>query len=165
MINLFLLLGYFSFFNLEVNANETCSRIALIGKEKVLVDPNLTLKGNGLRPYLEKSPLSIKYLNEYQYTKKKQLGEAFIGTVGTGLILGGLISEASQKSKNNLIIAGISTWVFNLLFSKIANINNEKYLNKAIKEYNNKNSPRILLKRTLPSEDEYRIFLNKKWNY
>jgi len=55
-------------FNTSLFAVETCSRIAIINYQEVLVDSNASDKGEGLRYHLEKDPVAKEYLNTYQKT-------------------------------------------------------------------------------------------------
>ena len=69
------------------SATETCSRIATINFQEVLVDTNSTDKGEGLRFHLEKDPIAKEYLNLYQKNSAITWPTALIGTTGTGILL------------------------------------------------------------------------------
>ena len=67
MRNFLLGVIFFSFLGLSVShAVETCSRIAIVNYQEVLVDSNASEKGEGLRYHLEKDPVAKEYLDTYQ---------------------------------------------------------------------------------------------------
>ncbi len=127
----------------SLNAEEICSRIATINYQEVLVDTNSTLKGEGLRYYLEKDPIALSYLEKYQEIGKSKWKNALIGTTGFALLLGGLASPKTQPSKKTLVISGFSILLINFFVAKTLENTNENYLIKAINEYNKRNLPKI----------------------
>ncbi|HLW56607.1 MAG TPA: hypothetical protein VKY27_04425, partial [Bacteriovoracaceae bacterium] len=52
--------------SLSVFAAETCSRVAIINYQEVLVDVSSSNRGEGLRFYLEKDEVAKGLLDEYQ---------------------------------------------------------------------------------------------------
>ena len=133
------------FFGLSVStqAAETCSRVAVINYQEVLVDTNSTQKGEGLRFHLEKDATALSYLDKYQEGSQIKWHNAILGTTGTTLILTALVSNASDKNRQSLIIGGASLILINFLVARTLEITNETNLLKAVEEYNKRNLPRI----------------------
>lgn len=123
-------------------AAETCSRTAIINYQEVLVDTNSSLKGDGLRFYLEKDPVALDYLNKYQEGAKNKWINAGLGTAGSLMILAGFLTTA-DSAKQSLMIAGVSTIVINFFVAKTLEHQNEVNLKRAIEEYNLRNTPKI----------------------
>ncbi|MBT3583852.1 MAG: hypothetical protein HN509_03015 [Halobacteriovoraceae bacterium] len=149
-------------------AAETCSRVAIINYQEVLIDTNTTQKGEGLRYHLEKDPKALGYLDRYQEGNGIRWQNAVLGTAGTGLILGGLISNGSKKNKQNLLIGGVTLILINFLASRTLDTSNETNLINAVEEYNKRNLPRIYFN---PIENErgpssdFEFSLSKGWNF
>lgn len=62
-----IILSFLLFFMISnAVAEKTCSRVATINYQQVLVDAGSNKKGEGLRFYLEKDPISKKLLDKYQ---------------------------------------------------------------------------------------------------
>lgn len=165
-IILFSLLFHSSF----TMANETCSRVAQINFQNILVDTNSHKKGEGLRYHLEKDPLALSYLNKYQEGTKIRWENALIGTLGTALLLGGAVSNAEDTTKRSLMISGGTLVIVNYLIAKTLEKSNEKNLAKAIDEYNKRNLPRIYFspgsKNSKNRKDNgTQIYLEKNWNF
>lgn len=126
--------------------DSTCSRVATINYQEVLVDAGTGKMGEGLRFYLEKDPESLALLDEYQKKNKPTPWTAGASTVGSLMILGGLLQASDNSSlgnKNTLISGGVVLVTLSYLMSKTVKLSNEKYLNLAIDQYNKRNSPRI----------------------
>lgn len=142
-----LLIATFSIFmSYTLQANETCSRVATINYQEVLVDAGAGKMGEGLRFYLEKDPVSKSLLDTYQKKNAPTILNASASTLGSFMILGGLLqtSEAGAiTSKNTLIYGGALLVTVSYLAAKTLKYNNEKYLKQAIDQYNKRNSPRI----------------------
>src|SRR3989339_1955314 len=92
----------------NVEAQETCSRSAIINYQEILVDTNSTQKGEGLRFYLEKDPTAIKYLDKYQEEAQIKWANIVMGTTGSLLTIGGLLVGGDNDDKKAMIIGGIS---------------------------------------------------------
>ncbi len=127
---------------------ETCSRVATINYQDVLVDVSSNNKGEGLRYYLEKDQVSKALLDEYQENNRSTWKSAVGSTLGTGMILAGLLRTSDKKtdpllSQNFLLIGGIGVIAINYLFSTTREFNNEYLLSKSIQEYNKRNTPKI----------------------
>lgn len=137
MMTLFLLINSVSAWALE-----TCSRTAIINYQEVLVDTTSNLKGEGLRYYLEKDLIAKEYLDKYQEGSHIQWYQAVPGSVGTAMILGGIIG-ARDSNKRSLIIGGAALVAVNFLVAKTFEAANEENLQKAIEEYNKRNLPLI----------------------
>jgi hypothetical protein len=127
----------------SVFSEETCSRIAIINHQEVLVDSSSSQKGEGLRFHLEKDEIAKTYLDQYQSYSSLSWQSATIGTLGTGLIIGGIASGDNKGKRNTLLMSGIGLIMLNFLIAKTMEKSNEHYLHKAIEEYNLRNLPRI----------------------
>lgn len=132
-----------------VNASEkTCSRTAKINYQDVLVDSSSSIKGDGLKFYLNKDPIAKEYLRIYQENAKPSIKFAAISTLGLGISLAGLLTDKTTNgilSRNSLIGIGIGVVLINLFVSKTYSYKNEKNLYKAVDEYNKRNRPKIYL--------------------
>ena len=150
-------------------AQEACSRTAIINQQEVLVDSNSTQKGEGLRFYLEKDKVASKYLKKYQNGTKIKWYSAALGTVGTSMIIGSLFVNGESNSKQSLMIGGATAIVINFLMSRTIESSNEKHLNRAIQEYNKRNLPRIEFNQTRfksgPSESAKTVYFQKEWSF
>jgi hypothetical protein len=127
---------------------ETCSRIAIINYQEVLVDAGSNKKGEGLRYYLEKDANSQKLLDEYQEKNKPTVLGAATSTLGSFMILSGLMqtNESSGiQNKNTLIFGGGILVALSYLTSKTMQYNNEVLLKRSVDQYNKRNLPRIYL--------------------
>ena len=124
------------------DAVETCSRIAIINYQEVLVDSNASEKGEGLRYQLEKDPVAKEYLDTYQKNSAIRWPSAVLGTAGTGLLIFGFFSSDSQDRQIYLISGG-ATILVNFLIARTLEVTNEANLDRAILEYNKRNLPKI----------------------
>lgn len=128
-------------------AQETCNRTAVINNQEVLVDINSNTKGEGLRPFLEKDTVALKYLNEYQEADKTYSKSALLGTIGVGIGLVGLFrsDDSGQDifSKKGMMLAGVVLLSVNYLVAKTQEFENEDKLERSIEEYNKRNLPKI----------------------
>jgi len=159
----------FTLVHLTTHAVDTCSRIAIINYQEVLVDTNSTEKGEGLRYHLEKDPVAKSYLDKYQQGTQIRWENAALGTVGTGLLIGGALVQ-SGGSKSPMIIGGIATMIVNFLLAKTFENSNEENLNKAIEEYNKRNLPKIYFNPGQSSSKDRDntvslLLLNKSWTF
>lgn len=131
---------------LPTYGDSTCSRVATINYQEVLVDAGTGKMGEGLRFYLEKDPDSLALLNEYQERNKPTTLSAGASTLGSLMILGGVLQSGNDSfigNKKTLISGGAILVALSYLMSKTVKRNNERYLNLAIDQYNKRNSPRI----------------------
>lgn len=134
---------------------ETCSRVATINYQEVLVDVSSNKRGEGLRYYLEKDPVSKELLDEYQENNRPTWKSAAMSTLGTGMILGGFLRsnegrEEAITSRTSLLFGGAALIAISYLISKTNQYNNEYLLTKSVEEYNKRNTPRIYLSPTDP---------------
>lgn len=141
------------FLSLPIWAAETCSRVASINYQEVLVDVSSSNRGEGLRYYLEKDQVSKALLNEYQENNRPTWKSAAMSTLGTAMILGGLLrtNEGESEtftSRNFLVFGGITLIGVSYLISKTNQYNNEYLLLKSIEEYNRRNTPKIFFSPT-----------------
>ncbi|MBC7427206.1 MAG: hypothetical protein H7336_01260 [Bacteriovorax sp.] len=148
------------FISVPVSAVETCSRIAIINYQEVLVDSNTSEKGEGLRYHLEKDPVALQYLNTYQKNSGIQWPSAVLGTTGTGLLLFGFFNSNSED-RRAYIITGTATILVNFLVARTLEITNEANLNKAIEEYNKRNLPKIFFNPENPEGTQSQIDFSK----
>lgn len=167
--NLFICLSLFVglIHSKQAFANSTCSRVAIVNYQKILVDMSSRKKGEGLRHYLSKDPKSLALLDKYQDENQINLASAIIGTTATGLIIGGVMNNNDNKTRQGLIISGLALWVTNFLFSRTIESNNEKYLQKAVEVYNKSNLPRIYFNadNSQGVDTDYQFMLNQDWSF
>lgn len=134
-------------------AVETCSRVASINYQEVLVDVSNSNKGEGLRYYLQKDEAAKQLLDEYQDNNRSTWKSAATGTFGTGMILAGLLrtnegQDETLTSRNFLVFGGALFIGVSYLISKTNQYNNEYLLSKSVEEYNKRNTPRIFFSPT-----------------
>ncbi len=133
---------------------ETCSRVATINYQEILVDVSSKSRGEGLRYYLEKDQVSKGLLDEYQKNNRPTWRSAALSTVGTGLILGGILQSSggssTVNSRNFLLFGGAAMIAVSYLISKTNQYSNEYLLTKSIEEYNKRNTPKIYFAPTDP---------------
>ncbi|EQC51689.1 hypothetical protein [Bacteriovorax sp. DB6_IX] len=163
-MKIFLIL-FLLFTHVMVSADEACSRIAIINQQEVLIDPSSTRKGEGLTYHLQKDQKAYEYLKKYQSSSEDKWRPAIIGSIGTGLILTAFISNADDKNRKGLLIAGASTLLVNFLITKTIESSNEQYLYKAIEEYNKRNLPKIFLKTDEQGQVTPGAYLEKSWSF
>lgn len=156
------------FLSFNLLAVETCSRVAIINNQEVLVDSNSTDKGEGLRFHLEKDQKAKEYLDLYQKNNSIFWPNAVIGTAGTGLFLYGIFNTKKADS-NVFIISGAAAILVNFLIAKTLEMTNEVNLNKAVEEYNKRNLPKIYFS---PEENrsqndtlQYKVGVLKAWSF
>jgi hypothetical protein len=162
---------FFALFFLQPNllrATETCSRIAVINFQEVLVDTNSTDKGEGLRFHLEKDPVAKEYLNLYQKNSAVTWPSAVIGTTGTGILLYGFFNRDSVD-RPIFLISGAAVILVNFLIARTVEFTNEKNLTRSIEEYNKRNLPKIYFNPENPQGNfdlkQVKISLNKEWSF
>ena len=136
-------------------AAETCSRIANINYQDVLVDVSANGRGEGLRYYLEKDELARDLLDEYQDNNRPTWKSAAASTLGTAMILAGILrnndgENEALTNKNFLLLAGATLIGVSYAVSKTNQFNNEYLLLKSVEEYNKRNSPKIFFAPTDP---------------
>ena len=131
----------------NILATETCSRVAIINYQEVLVDTGSNTKGEGLRFYLQKDPNANKLLNEYQRKNKPYPLTTATSTLGSFMILGGLLQTDENTpgitNRETLIYGGLLLSSISFLVSKTMQYNNEELLERAVEQYNKRNLPRI----------------------
>ncbi len=135
-------------FATQIWAAETCSRVATINYQEVLVDVSSSNRGEGLRYYLQKDPVAKELLDEYQENNRPTWKSAAMSTLGTAMMIGGLLrtndgGDEGFTSRNFLLFGGATLIGVSYLISKTNQYNNEYLLLKSIEEYNRRNTPRI----------------------
>lgn len=143
------------FLSTPAHAVETCSRVATINYQEVLVDVSSKNRGEGLRYYLEKDDVAKELLNEYQDNNRPTWKSAALSTLGTAMILGGLLRTSggdneTVTSRNFLLFGGATMIAVSYLVSKTNQYNNEYLLLQSIEEYNKRNTPKIFFSPTDP---------------
>lgn len=136
-------------------AAETCSRVAIINYQEVLVDVSNNNRGEGLRYYLEKDPISKQLLDEYQENNRPTWKSAALSTLGGTMILGGILrsnggENETLMNRNSLLIGVVTLIAVSYLISKTNQYKNEYLLMKSVEEYNKRNTPRIFFSPTDP---------------
>lgn len=144
-------------------AEETCSRVAVINYQEVLVDTSSTQKGEGLRHHLNKDPIAKNYLDIYQDTSRIKWQNAALGTLGTGLILSSFLINTDQENKKSLIVGGVSLLIINFLVARTLEFTNEENLKKSIDEYNKRNLPKIYFLQSKILDKSFLI--TKSWSF
>lgn len=140
IIFLTILISFYSY------STETCSRIAVVNYQEILVDAGSSKKGEGLRYYLEKDPISKKLLDEYQEKNKPSKWGAASSSIGSVLVFSGLLQTNENDgffNRDNMLYSGVILIAISYLTSKTLQYNNEDYLKQAIDQYNKRNSPKI----------------------
>ncbi|MBY0414384.1 MAG: hypothetical protein K2Q18_09470 [Bdellovibrionales bacterium] len=165
----FFLVFLLFFTSMNAFSVETCSRIAIINYQEVLVDSNTSQRGEGLRYHLEKDPLAKQYLDTYQKNSGIRWPSAVLGTAGTGLLLYGFFNSDSEN-RRLFIISGTATILVNFLVARTLEVANESNLNKAIEEYNKRNLPKIFFNpEGTQSQNSYfsdiKIGLVQQWTF
>ena len=160
---------------------ETCSRTAFIKYQEILVDTNFTLKGEGLRYYLEKDSEAKYYLDRYQEGTKLKWENAILGTIGTGLLLAGIFKntddinpqtmQEKKKKRMDLLVGGSFIIAIHFFAAFISEQHNEENLHRAIQEYNKRNLPHIEFN-PLANDTKGRspsnipvIYIDKTWEF
>lgn len=129
-------------------AAESCSRVAIVNYQEVLVDASSSNRGEGLRYYLQRDPVSKKLLDEYQQNNRPTWQSAALSTVGTAVTLAGFLRSNEGRDelitgRNTLIFGGLTMIAVSYLISRTNQYNNEWLLQRAIEEHNKRNTPRI----------------------
>lgn len=153
---------------LKFSYAETCSRIAVVNFQEILVDTNSTQKGEGLRFYLEKDKEAETYLNIYQKNAEIKWHNALLGSAGTGLVLAGLFTSSDRNARQTLLVGGATMILVNFFVSKTQENANEVNLKRAIDEYNQRNLPRIYFESETSSYQHSApvgIALSKTWDF
>ena len=133
---------------LWVQANESCSRVAIVNYQEVLVDASSSNRGEGLRYYLQRDPVAKKLLESYQENNRPRWQSAALSTFGTALTLAGIMRSGEGRNetltgKNTLIFGGLTMIAVSYLISRTNQYNNEWLLQRSIEEHNKRNTPRI----------------------
>jgi hypothetical protein len=132
-------------------AAETCSRLATVNYQEILVDVSSKNRGEGLRYYLEKDEVAKGLLDEYQVNNRPSWKNAAMSTVGSAMILGGLLGASGDSGNRNILLFGGATMIaVSYLYSKTIQYNNEYLLSKSVEEYNKRNTPKIFFSPTDP---------------
>lgn len=165
------LLAIIFIYHSAVSAQETCSRVANVNYQEILVDSNQSQKGEGLRFYLQNDEIAKGYLDSYQKNSARNWPTAALGTLGTGVALTGIFMSDDQL-KQTLLLTGGAMLLVNFLFAKTLMKANETNLIKAIEEYNKRNLPKIQFDPTASNSeksksgvDNQKLALNYFWNY
>ncbi len=148
------LIAIFTLLITSAHTAETCSRVAIINYQEVLVDAGASKKGEGLRFYLEKDDQAKDLLNEYQERNRPTIWGAATSTLGSVMILAGLVqtnNDGNVQNKNTFILGGAVLVAMSYLTSKTLQYNNETLLKSAVDQYNKRNLPQIYF--TAPNDE------------
>lgn len=112
-------------------------------------------RGEGLRYYLQKDDVAKGLLDEYQANNRPTWKSAAMSTLGTAMMLGGLLRTSGNDSsgitgRNFLLFGGATMIAVSYLYSKTIQYNNEYLLYKSVEEYNKRNTPKIFFSPTDP---------------
>ncbi len=161
-----LLTIFFLLFNTQVFAEQTCSRVATINYQEVLVDATSTQKGEGLRFHIEKDPIAKLYLDEYQRKNQITWPNAILGTAGTAMVVSSFLINSNSRSNKDLpLFGGLALIFVNFLVAKTIENENENNLVKAIKEYNKRNLPKIYFNPLQNDGKSTSVELSKSWDF
>lgn len=149
-MTLIILIFSLLFYSVSALSTETCSRVAIINYQEVLVDVSSSNRGEGLRFYLEKDEVAKGLLDEYQENNRPTWKGAALSTVGSAFMLAGFLRSSeghgeALTGRGTLLLAGSTMIALSYLISKTKQYNNEHLLQKSIEEYNKRNTPRIFL--------------------
>jgi hypothetical protein len=138
-------------------AAEICSRVATINYQEILVDVSNNRKGEGLRYYLEKDPISKELLDDYQRKSRNSWKSAALSTLGSGMLLAGVLrtNEGDNETltgRGSLLAGGVLFIAVSYLISKTNEHSNEALLTRSVEEYNKRNTPRIFFSPTDPGK-------------
>ena len=147
-------------------AEDTCSRVATINHQEILIDANSQQKGENLRYYLERDPVALSFLDKYKSEGDVKWYNALLGTTGTAMIVAGIINDDDRSQRNFFLISGVSTLLINYFITRTADTANEKNLIRAIEEYNKRNLPRIEF-RPVSYKDKIstQVMVSGVWNF
>lgn len=135
----------------SVFAAETCSRVATVNYQEILVDVSSKNRGEGLRYYLQKDDVAKELLNEYQKNNRPTWKSAAMSTLGTAMFIGGLATTGGNNQNSSFLLFGGATMIaVSYLYSKTIQYNNEYLLYKSVDEYNKRNTPKIFFSPTDP---------------
>lgn len=73
-----------------------------------MVDVSSNNRGEGLRYYLERDPVSKQLLDEYQENNRPTWKSAALSTLGTGMILGGFLRSNEGERKPSPVVTPLS---------------------------------------------------------
>ncbi len=156
------------FFQFQLQATETCSRIATINFQEVLVDTNSTDKGEGLRFHLEKDPAAKEFLNLYQKNSNITWASAVVGTTGTAILLLGFF-DRNSSDRPIYLMSGAAVILVNFLIARTVEVNNEKNLTRAVEEYNKRNLPKIYFDPENPRGsfdfNHFKVAITQGWSF
>lgn len=155
-------------FNSSSFGAETCSRIATINYQDVLVDTDSSQKGEGLRYHLEKDPIAKSYLDVYQEGSRIKWQNTLLGTVGTGMLISSFIVGDNSARRQTLLVGGVAMIAINFLVARTLEKSNELNLTKAIDEYNKRNLPKIFFNTENNADSnkkDFGVSINKDWSF
>ncbi len=150
-------------------ASDTCSRVAIINNQEILIDSNSNEKGEGLRFHLEKDPIAKEYLEKYQDGTKLRIENTIMGSLGTGMLISSIMVDSESKSRQTLLIGGATMMILNFLIARTTSSTNEGNLRRAIEEYNKRNLPKIYFDPDQSTQNnvspELGLSLSKTWTF
>ena len=157
----------FLFFLESALAGKSCGRTAIVNHQEIPLEITSKRKGEGLRVYLEKDKGALHYLDIYQERNRIRPFNTLLGIVGPGALLTGIVLESESEHKKTFLTWGAVLVVTNFLVTKTIQGTSEFYLEKAVEEYNKRNSPKIDLNFHAPkiSSEAFAFMLKKNWSF
>ena len=155
-------------FSGEVSAIKSCERVATVNHQEIPLETMSGSKGEGLRPYLEKDDEAMRHLELYQERHRIHPFNTLLGVVGPGLLATGLVLDSRSEQKKTFLTWGAVLVVTNFLVTKTIQGTGDSYLEKAVEEYNKRNSPRIDLNFLAPGpapSEAFAFMLKKDWSF
>ena len=148
-------------------AAKSCGRTATINHQEIPLEIISGGKGDGLRSYLEKDKEAMRYFDLYQERNRIHPFNTLLGIVGPGFLLTGLALESRSEHKKTFLTWGSVLVVTNFLVTKTIQGTGELYLEKAVEEYNKRNSPKIDLNfhAPKPSLKKFAFMIKKGWSF
>lgn len=150
-------------------AADTCSRVAIINNQEVLIDSNSNERGEGLRFHLEKDPIAKDYLEKYQEGTKLRIENTIMGSLGTAMLISSVMVGNESNSRQTLLIGGATMMILNFLIARTTSNANERNLRRAIEEYNKRNYPKIFFDPDQSTQNnvspELGLSFSKTWTF
>ena len=148
-------------------AEKSCERTAVVNHQEIPLEIISKRKGEGLRVYLKKDKDALRYLDLYQERNRILPFNTLLGIVGPGSLLTGLVLESKSEHKKTFLTWGAVLVVTNFLVTKTIQSTSEFYLEKAVEEYNKRNSPKIDLNFHTPkiSSEAFAFMVKKNWSF
>ena len=149
-------------------AAKPCERVATVNHQEIPLETVSSGKGEGLRPYLEKDENALRHLDRYQERNRIRPFNTLLGIAGPGFLVAGLVLEPRSEEKKTFLTWGVVLVATNFLVTRAIQGTSESYLEKAVEEYNKRNSPRIelnFLPDPFPPKKSMVLMVKKDWSF